>query len=182
MWRFWGNFIFLCFFSTSSDVSSPQQCVPEILVPGGSCLADKFAHFPCYLDKGAVSFSTIRFLIPALTQLDVVVVQLLSRVWLSATPWTAALQAPLAHTVSRSLLRFMSLESVMLSNHLILCYPLLLFISIFPSIRVFSNTYISHLLDPPPTLPPNSSLWVRALSWAPCAIPHVPASYLLYMW
>ena len=132
------------------NVSSPQQraSVPEILVPWGSCLADKFAHFPWYLDKGAMSFSSIRFLIPALIQLDVVVVQLLSRVWLSVTPWTVTLQAPLSYTISRSLLRFMCLESVMLSNHLILCHPLLLLISRFPSIRVFSNTYIPHLLDP----------------------------------
>ena len=54
------------------------------------------------------------------------------------TPWTAARQASLSFTSSRSLLRFMSIESVMLSNHLILCRPLLL-PSIFPSIRVFSN-------------------------------------------
>ena len=53
-------------------------------------------------------------------------------------PWTAARQAPLSSTITQNLLRFMSLESVMLSNHLILCLPLLL-PSIFPSIRVFSN-------------------------------------------
>ena len=56
----------------------------------------------------------------------------------SATPWTAAHQAPLSSTVSQSLLRFMSIELVMLSNHLILRHPLLLS-SIFPSIKVFSN-------------------------------------------
>ena len=55
------------------------------------------------------------------------------------TPWTAVLQAFLFFTVSRSLLKFMSIESVMLSNHLILCHPLLLLPSIFPSSRVFSN-------------------------------------------
>ena len=54
------------------------------------------------------------------------------------TPWTAARQAPLSSTITQNLLRFMSIESVMLSNHLILCLPLLL-PSIFPSIRVFSN-------------------------------------------
>ena len=53
--------------------------------------------------------------------------------------WTAAHQAPLSSTVSWSLLKFMSVESVMLSNHLILCCPLLLWPSIFPSIRVFSS-------------------------------------------
>ena len=56
-----------------------------------------------------------------------------------ATPWTAACQASLSITSSRSLLKFMSIESVMTSNHLILCHPLLLPPSIFPSIRVFSN-------------------------------------------
>ena len=65
-------------------------------------------------------------------------VQLLGCVWLFATPWTAACQAPLSFTNSQSLLKFMSTELVMLSNYLILCGPLLL-PSIFPSIRVFSN-------------------------------------------
>ena len=55
------------------------------------------------------------------------------------TPWTAACQAPLSSTISQSLLKFVSIESVMLSNHLILRHPLLLLPSIFPSIRVFSN-------------------------------------------
>ena len=57
----------------------------------------------------------------------------------SATPWTAACQASLSITNSQSLLKLMSIESVMPSNHLILCHPLLLLPSIFPSIRVFSN-------------------------------------------
>ena len=67
------------------------------------------------------------------------VVQSLSRVRLFATPWTAAHDASLSSTVSRSLLKLMSAESVMPSNHLIFCHPLLLLPSIFPSIRVFSN-------------------------------------------
>ena len=66
-------------------------------------------------------------------------VQLLSHVWLFVTPWTAARQASLSITNSQSLLKLMSIESVMPSNHLILCHPLLLLPSIFPSIRVFSN-------------------------------------------
>ena len=66
-------------------------------------------------------------------------VQLLSHVRLFATPWTAAHQVSLSITNSRSLLILMSIESVMPSNHLILCRPLLLLPSIFPSIRVFSN-------------------------------------------
>ena len=68
-----------------------------------------------------------------------VVVQLLSHVRLFAAPWTAAHQAFLSFTISLSLLGFMFIESVMLCNHLILCHPLLLLPSIFPSIRVFSN-------------------------------------------
>ena len=66
-------------------------------------------------------------------------IQLLSGVWLLTTPGAAAHQASLAFTNYRSLLRLMSTESVMPSNHLILCLPLLLLPSIFPSIRVFSN-------------------------------------------
>ena len=66
-------------------------------------------------------------------------VQLLSRVQLFATPWTVAHQASLSITNSWSLLKFMSIESVMPSNHLILCCPLCLLPSIFPSIRVFSS-------------------------------------------
>ena len=56
-----------------------------------------------------------------------------------ATPWTAARQAPLSSTILQSLLKFMSIELVMLSNYLIFCRPLLLLPSIFPSIRVFSS-------------------------------------------
>ena len=69
----------------------------------------------------------------------VVVVQLLSCVRLFETPWTAACQTSLFFTVSQSLLNLLSVESVMSSNHLILCRPLLLLPSLFPSIRVFSN-------------------------------------------
>ena len=64
-------------------------------------------------------------------------VQLLSRVWLFGTPWTEARQASLSITTSQNLLKLMSIESVMPSNHLILCLPLLLLPSIFPSIRSF---------------------------------------------
>ena len=69
---------------------------------------------------------------------DDVVVHLLSRVQLFSIPWTAAHQASLSIAKSRSLLKLMSTESVVPSNHLILCQPLLL-PSIFPSIRVFSS-------------------------------------------
>ena len=66
-------------------------------------------------------------------------VQLLSQIWLFVTPWTAAHQASLSVTSFQSLLKLMSTESVVPSNHLILCHPLQLLPSIFPSIMVFSN-------------------------------------------
>ena len=69
----------------------------------------------------------------------VVVVQSLGCVWLFANPWSAALQATLSFTISWSLLKPTSIESVILSNYLILCCPLLLLPLIFPRIRVFSN-------------------------------------------
>ena len=72
-------------------------------------------------------------------------VQSLSRVWLSATPWIAACQASLSITNSRSSLRLTSIESVMPSSRLILCRPLLLLPSIFPSIRVFSNESVLYI-------------------------------------
>ena len=75
-------------------------------------------------------------------------VQSLSRVRLFATPWTAARQVSLSITSSRSLLKLMSIESVMPSNHLILCRPLLLLPSIFPSIRVFSNESVLRIRWP----------------------------------
>ena len=75
-------------------------------------------------------------------------VQSLSHVRLFATPWTAACQASLSITNSWSILKLMSIESVMPSNHLILCHPLLLLPSIFPSIRVFSNESALHLRWP----------------------------------
>ena len=75
-------------------------------------------------------------------------VQSLSRVRLFATPWTAAHQASLSITSSQSLLKLMSIESVMPLNHLYLCCPLFLLPSIFPSIRVFSNESVLHISWP----------------------------------
>ena len=72
-------------------------------------------------------------------------VQSLSHVQLLVTPWTAAQQASLSFTNPQSLLKLMSFESIMPSNHLILCRPLLLPLSIFPSIRVFSNESVLHV-------------------------------------
>ena len=75
-------------------------------------------------------------------------VQLLSHVRLLVIPWTAAHQASPSFTIFQSLLKLMSIESVMPSNHLILCHPLLLLPSIFPSIRVFSNESALHIRWP----------------------------------
>ena len=75
-------------------------------------------------------------------------VQLLSRVQLFATPWTAAPHVSLSITNSWSLLKLRSIESVMPSNHFILCCPLLLPSSIFPNIRVFSNESVLHMRWP----------------------------------
>ena len=69
----------------------------------------------------------------------IVVIQSLSHVQLFATSWTVALQASLSFTISHSLLKLMSTELTRPSNHLILCYPLLLLPSVFPSMRVFSD-------------------------------------------
>ena len=74
-----------------------------------------------------------------------VIVQSLSHIWLFGTLWTAAFQASLSSTISQSLLKLMSIVSVMPSNHLILCCPLLLLPSIFPSIRIFSNELVLHI-------------------------------------
>ena len=75
-------------------------------------------------------------------------VQLISRVRPFTTPWTIAHKASLSINNSWSLLKLMSIESVMLSNHLFLCHPLLLLPSIFPNIRVFSNESVFHLRWP----------------------------------
>ena len=75
-------------------------------------------------------------------------VKSLSCVQLFATPWTTAHQASLSITNSQSLLKLMSIESVMPSNHLIICHPLHLSLSIFPSNRVFSNESVRHIRWP----------------------------------
>ena len=85
---------------------------------------------PSWLTEDSVQFSSV---------------QLLSHVQLFATPWTAACQASLSITNSQSLLKFISVESVMPANHLIFCCPLLLPPSIFPSVRVFSNELALHI-------------------------------------
>ena len=69
-------------------------------------------------------------------------VQLLSHFWFFVTPWTVACQTSLSFTISQSLLRFMCIKLVMLSNHFILCCPLLFLPSVFPSIRVFLMSWL----------------------------------------
>ena len=89
----------------------------------------------------------------------IVALQSSSRVWLFAIPWTAAYQAFLFLTSSQSLLRFMSIESVMLSSHLILCRLLLFLPSVFPSIGVFSNELAKVIWTPVSVLPINIQHW-----------------------
>ena len=104
-------------------------------IPFSSC----FQSFP---ESGSFPMSWL------LTSVQFSLVLFLSRVQLFVTPWTAALQASLSITNSWSLLKLMSIESVMPSNHLILCHPLLLLPSIFPSIRVFSNESVLRIKWP----------------------------------
>ena len=77
----------------------------------------------------------------------------------SATPWTAACQDSLSITSSQNLLKLISIESMMPSNHLILCRPLFFLLSIFPSMRVFSNDSVLHIRWP--------KYWIFSLSISP---------------
>ena len=97
-------------------------------------------HFGC--------FHVLAIVKSAAVNIQFTSVPSLSRVQLFATPGTAAHQASLPITNSWSLLKLMSIELVMASNHLILCHPLLLLPSIFPSIRVFSNESVLHIRWP----------------------------------
>ena len=87
------------------------------------------------------------FLIPFMILRQFSSVQSLSRVLLFVTPWAALGQASLSITNSWTLLKLMSIESVMGSNHLILCRPLLVLPSVFPSIRVFSDESVLHIIS-----------------------------------
>ena len=111
-------------------LAMPQRR-PDLYPDGEQCSLSKGLHLTQCPPSSLAS--------PLITQTDEGLVQLLSRVQFLVTPWTAAWQASLSFTSSQSLLNLMSIESVMPSNHLILCCPLLLLPSIFPSIRVFSN-------------------------------------------
>ena len=109
--------------------------------------------------------------LPCYFLLAFVVVQLLSHVWPFATPWTATCQTSLSFTVFRSLLKLMSIESVMPSNHLIRCHPFLLLPSIFPSIRVFSKQ--SALVSGGQSIGASASAWVLPMNsqgWFPLGL------------
>ena len=93
--------------------------------------------------------NSIGIVLPQIFQFQtLLVVQSLSPVWLFATPWTAAHQPALSFTISQSLTKLLSIELVMPSNHLILCHPLLLLPSTFPSIRVSYNESSLHIKWP----------------------------------
>ena len=115
--------------------------LPVSLAGGGGL--PSHLHHPCSAGSSSVSQTlTFLFFLKA-----AFVVQSLSHVWLFATPWTAAHEAPLSFTISQSLHKLMSIELVMPSNHLTLCCSLLL-PSIFPSIRVFCNESALHIRWP----------------------------------
>ena len=103
----------------------------EIAVQKVTLLQQSLPFFSLSIYEGCSVQSSIRY--------EVTVIQLLSGVRLFSIPWAAARQASPSFTFSPSLLKLMSIKSVMPSNHLILCRPLLLLPSIFPSIKVFSN-------------------------------------------
>ena len=111
-----------------------------INIPSKKCHKEfAFVHFKLVMLSRILHFSPQ---VPAQLKgfsIFSIVVQSLSHVQLFVTPWTAAYQASLSFTTSQSLHKLMSIESVMSSNHLILCHPLPLLPSAFPCIRVFSN-------------------------------------------
>ena len=98
----------------------------------------------------------------------------LSHVWLFATPWTASCQTCLSFTNSRSLLKLRSIESVMPSNHFILCHPLLLLPSIFPCIRIFSNELALLIRWP--------NYWSLSFNISPSSEHPGLTSWILYNW
>ena len=111
----------------------------------------------CFTNKG--SYSQSYGFSSCYVWIWVVAVQLLSGVWFLVIPWTAAYHASLSFTISQSLLNLTSIESVMPSNHLILCHPLLLLPSIFPQISVFSNESVLCIRYP--------KYWIFSLSISP---------------
>ena len=127
-------------------------CIPNFLLLSVYWDTDKILLSYINLENNTCVLSSLWFLVNAyLVRLrqncfipTVVIVDSLSCVWLFATPWTAACQAFLSYIISWSLLKLMSIESMMLSNHLILCCPLLLLPSICPSISLCQWVGSSH--------------------------------------
>ena len=137
--------LFLATLSLCYFVWAFSSCGERWLFSSCSVQASHRGGFSCDARAlGCQGFSSCSAQLRALSEAIILTtvfssVQLLSRVLFFVTPRTAACQASLSITSSQSLLRLMSIESVMPSNHLILCPPLLLLPSIFPSIRVFSK-------------------------------------------
>ena len=122
---------------TNPPCPTPSSRLLRVYSSGPLSIMEHFCFFSFWLGFQSV---------PESVQFSLL--QWLSRVRLFATPWTAAHQASLSITNSQSLLKLMSIESVMQSNHLILCPSLLLLPSIFPSIKVFSNESVLHIRWP----------------------------------
>jgi len=134
---------------------SPGDLPDPGIEPGSSSLqADSLPTEPPGRPKRLLNFvryfsvSVEMLMFFSLHSIVVVIVQLLSRVQLFVTPWTEACQASLSFTISWNLLKLMSIESVMPSNHIILYSSLLLMPSIFPSIKVFSSKLALHIRWP----------------------------------
>ena len=106
-----------------------------------------FTHLYRHMQKKVISISLLTVKVIH-ADIHISSVQSLNCVQLFVTPWNAACQASLPITKSQSLLKLMSIKSLMPSNHLILCYPLLLLQSVFPNIRVFSNESVLHIRWP----------------------------------
>ena len=121
-----------------SRPEAPLSALPSLVPKACKKLRFGVQPFLLFPFKNVASFIPL----PGQSKSSVIVVQLLTRFQFSPTPWTTAYQTSLSFTISRSLLKLMSIESAMPSNHLILCYPLLLLPSIFPSIRVFSTSQL----------------------------------------
>ena len=121
----------------------PHHLLHDLLIIADPPSPDNLSHL---LTCSSCTINLIRLVPSSKHQVPVsLVVQSLSHVWLFVTPWTAAHQASLFFIISWSLLKLMSIESMMPSKHLILCCPLLLLSSIFPSIKVFSKKSALHI-------------------------------------